>query len=290
MKSPLNQVYGYLKLVKPCITQSNFIEIRDLCFRYGDRIILNDVNIDIPRGQVTSIMGPSGSGKTTLLRLIAGQIKPQQGSISVDGRDISRLNRKELFVERRKMGVLFQSGALFTDLSVYENVAFPLRVHTTLSESMIRDIVFIKLEAVGLRGARKLMPAELSGGMARRVALARAIVLDPQLILYDEPFAGQDPISIGMLAELMQRLGQTLKLTSVMISHNVSKAAKIADNIYVIADGKVAGYGPTQAVLDSADPRIHQFIHGLADGPVPFHYPAPDYRQDLGFKTQAATC
>lgn len=277
-------------MAKTCIAENPLIKIRDLCFRYGDRVILDNVNIDIPSGQVTAIMGPSGSGKTTLLRLIAGQIKPQRGSVYVGDRDISHLDRKELFFERRKMGVLFQSGALFTDLSVYENVAFPLRVHTTLSESMIRDMVFMKLEAVGLRGARKLMPAELSGGMARRVALARAIVLDPQLILYDEPFAGQDPISIGMLSELMQRLNQALKLTSVVISHSVSETAKIADNIYVIADGKVAGNGPTQTILDSIDPGIHQFISGLPDGPVPFHYPAPDYRQDLGLQAEAEPC
>lgn len=266
---------------------NHLIEIRNLSFRYGERMILDDVNIDIANGQVTAIMGPSGSGKTTLLRLIAGQVKPQKGSVKISGRNISRMSRNELFFERQKMGVLFQSGALFTDLSVYENVAFPLRVHTNLSEAMVRDMVLIRLEAVGLRGARKLMPAELSGGMARRVALARAIVLDPQLILYDEPFAGQDPISIGMLSELIQRLNQALNLTSVVISHSVAETAEIADSIYVIADGKVAGGGAAQAVFASTEPRIHQFMNGLPDGPVPFHYPAPDYRQDLALDSES---
>lgn len=260
----------------------NLIEIDKLCFGYKQRSVLNDVNISIPKGRVTAIMGPSGSGKTTLLRLIAGQVRPKRGVIRIDGRDLARMSRAELFLERRKMGVLFQSGALFTDLSVFENVAFPLRVHTRLTEGMIRDIVLIKLEAVGLRGACELMPAELSGGMARRVALARAIVLDPQLILYDEPFAGQDPISIGMLSDLIRRLNSALNLTSIVISHSVPETAAVADYVYVIARGTVADSGPTREVLNSEDARVHQFMHGLPDGPVPFHYPAPDYRQDLG--------
>ncbi len=260
----------------------NLIEVRDLHFLYDSRTILDGVDLNIPRGRVTAIMGPSGSGKTTLLRLFAGQLRPTRGSVRIDGREISRLDRAELFVERRRMGVLFQSGALFTDLSVYENVAFPLRVHTALSEAMIRDLVLMKLEAVGLRGARDLMPAALSGGMARRVALARAIILDPQLILYDEPFSGQDPISVGVLSELIQRLNRALNLTSVIISHNVGETAEIADYLYVITKGKIAGHGPTKVLLDSEDAQIRQFMRGLPDGPVPFHYPAPDFPSDLG--------
>lgn len=263
------------------MTDNLLLKIRDLYFSYGERTVLDGINIDIARGQVAAIMGPSGSGKTTLLRLIAGQLKPQRGSIAINGLDIPALSRQELFNARRRMGVLFQSGALFTDLSVYENVAFPLRVHTELPESMIRDLVLMKLEAVGLRGARHLMPVALSGGMARRVALARAIVLDPQLILYDEPFAGQDPISIGVLSELIQHLNQTLNLTSLIISHNVNETAQIADNIYVITKGKIAGHGAPQRVLESREPQVRQFIQGLPDGPVPFHYPATDYTQDL---------
>lgn len=264
--------------------QDSFIELRDLSFGYGQRPVLDHINLSIPRGRITAIMGPSGTGKTSLLHLIAGELKPDRGSVTVDGREISAMGRRELFAERRKMGVLFQNGALFTDLSVYENVAFPLRAHTDLPESMIRDLVLIKLEAVGLRGTRQLMPAELSGGMARRVALARAIILDPQLVMYDEPFAGQDPISAGMLAQLMLRLNDTLGLTSIIISHDVPETAAIAEYLYVLADGKVAGHGPTAEVLASEDPSVHQFVNALPDGPVPFHYPSGDYLRDLGLE------
>ncbi len=259
----------------------NLIEVRDLRFQRGERWIFNGVDLDIARGKITAIMGPSGTGKTTLLRLIGGQLQPEGGSIHLDGRDIARLSRHDLFAVRRKMGMLFQSGALFTDLSVYENVAFPLRVHTHLPEAMIRDVVLMKLHAVGLRGARDLMPSELSGGMARRAALARAIALDPQLIMYDEPFVGQDPISMGMLVQLIRLLNDALGVTSIIVSHDVHEAASIADYIYVIADSKVIGQGAPDEVLNADDARVRQFIRGLPDGPVPFHYPAVDYRRDL---------
>jgi phospholipid/cholesterol/gamma-HCH transport system ATP-binding protein len=260
---------------------SALITVRDLRFQRGRRWIFDGVDLDIRRGKITAIMGPSGSGKTTLLRLIGGQLRPDAGSIHVDGRNIPELSRSELFVERCKMGMLFQSGALFTDLSVFENVAFPLRVHTQLPESMIRDVVLMKLQAVGLRGARDLMPNELSGGMARRAALARAIVLDPQLIMYDEPFAGQDPITMGMLVQLIRLLNDALGLTSIIVSHDVTETASIADYIYVIADGKVIGHGAPAELMNSEQPNLRQFLHGQPDGPVPFHYPAPDYLGDL---------
>ncbi|MFT3928707.1 MAG: ATP-binding cassette domain-containing protein [Spongiibacteraceae bacterium] len=259
----------------------NLIEVRKLSFQRGERWIFNGVDLDIARGKITAIMGPSGTGKTTLLRLIGGQLRPDSGSIHLDGRDIPRLSRSDLFAVRRKMGMLFQSGALFTDLTVYENVAFPLRVHTQLPEAIIRDVVLMKLQAVGLRGARDLMPSELSGGMARRAALARAIALDPQLIMYDEPFVGQDPISMGMLVQLIRLLNDALGLTSIIVSHDVHETASIADYIYVVADGKVIGKGSPDEILNADDARVRQFIRGLPDGPVPFHYPATDYRQDL---------
>jgi len=261
--------------------QEPLIEVRGLRFQRGNRWIFDGVDLDIQRGKITAIMGPSGSGKTTLLRLIGGQLPPDAGSIKVDGYDIPTLSRGELFVERRKMGMLFQSGALFTDLSVFENVAFPLRVHTNLPESMIRDVVLMKLQAVGLRGAHDLMPSELSGGMARRAALARAIVLDPQLIMYDEPFAGQDPITMGMLVQLIRLLNDAVGLTSIIVSHDVPETASIADYIYVIADGKVIGHGTPEDLMNSDEPNIKQFLHGQPDGPVPFHYPANDYLADL---------
>ncbi len=262
-------------------SSNSLIEMRNLRFQRGERCIFNGIDMDIPRGKITAIMGPSGTGKTTLLRFIGGQLNPDSGSIILDGNNILQLNRNELFAVRRKIGMLFQSGALFTDLTVFENVAFPLRVHTRLPESIIRDVVLMKLHAVGLRGARELMPSELSGGMARRAALARAIVLDPQLIMYDEPFTGQDPISKGMLVQLIRLLNNTLGLTSIIVSHDVHETASIADYIYVIADGKVIGHGTPQEVMNTEEPRVRQFIQGLADGPVPFHYPAPNYREDL---------
>jgi phospholipid/cholesterol/gamma-HCH transport system ATP-binding protein len=259
----------------------NWIEIRNLTFRRGNRAILDSLDIDIHRGKITAILGPSGCGKTTLLRLIGSQLRPTDGSILIDGTDITQLQRKELFKLRERMGMLFQSGALFTDLSVYENVAFPLRLHTQLSESMIRDLVLMKLHAVGLRGARDLMPAELSGGMARRAALARAIILDPQLIMYDEPFVGQDPIFAGVLRDLIKRINEAMGCTCIIVSHDIAETLAISDYIYVLANGRIIGRGTPDAVRNSDDPWLRQFLQGLPDGPVPFHYPAPEYLLDL---------
>ncbi len=260
---------------------ANWIEIRNLSFSHGPRVILDSIDVDIPRGKITAIMGPSGCGKTTLLRLIGCQLRPSGGSILVDNIDITGLNRTELFEQRRRMGMLFQTGALFTDLSVFENVAFPLRVHTDLPEGMIRDLVLMKLHAVGLRGARDLMPAELSGGMTRRAALARAIILDPELIMYDEPFTGQDPIFVGILRDLIRRINRALECTCIIVSHDINETLSISDYMYVLADGRVIGHGLPDDVVNSEDPHVRQFLQGLPDGPVPFHYPAPDYRADL---------
>jgi phospholipid/cholesterol/gamma-HCH transport system ATP-binding protein len=250
-------------------------------FKRGTRSIFNNVDIRIPRGKVTGIMGPSGSGKTTLLRLMGAQLRPSSGEVWVNGQNLPKLSRSDLFDARKQMGVLFQSGALFTDLDVFENVAFPLRVHTQLPEDMIRDIVLLKLQAVGLRGAVELMPDELSGGMKRRVALARAIALDPQILMYDEPFVGQDPIAMGVLVRLIRLLNDALGITSVVVSHDLAETASIADYLYVVGDGQVLGQGTPQELMQSDNPRIRQFMTGDPDGPVPFHYPAPDYREDL---------
>ena len=262
-------------------SNNNLVEIRGLSFAHDDRPIFDNVDIDIPRGQITAIMGPSGTGKTTLLRLISGQFKPDSGYILVNGKNISALSRKNLYRLRRKMGMLFQSGALFTDRNVYENVAFPLREHTRLPEPMIRDVVLMKLQAVGLRGARDLMPSELSGGMTRRVALARTIALDPEMLMYDEPFAGQDPIAMGVLVQLIKVLSTALKLTSIVVSHDIKETASIADNMYILSQGKVIGRGRPQDLMESSSPMVRQFTQGMPDGPVPFHYPAGDYRDDL---------
>ncbi|MCW4207053.1 MAG: ABC transporter ATP-binding protein [Candidatus Thiodiazotropha lotti] len=257
------------------------VKIRDLHFYHGDRPIFQGVNIDIPRGRVTAIMGPSGTGKTTLLKLIGGQLRPTRGSIEVDGQDVHKLSRKALYQLRMRMGMLFQSGALLTDLSVYDNVAYPLREHTNLPESMIRRLVLMKLEAVGLRGARELMPSELSGGMARRVALSRAIALDPMMVMYDEPFTGQDPISMGVLAQLVRRLNDAVGLTSILVSHDVEETAGISDLIYVISAGKVIESGAPDDLMGSSSPAVKQFMGGLPDGPVGFHYQAPALSDDL---------
>jgi phospholipid/cholesterol/gamma-HCH transport system ATP-binding protein len=257
------------------------VQVRGLHFARGRRVVFDGVDLDIRRGQVTAIMGPSGTGKTTLLKLIGGQLRPDAGTITVDGQDVHRLSRSGLYGLRKRMGMLFQTGALLTDLSVYENVAFPLREHTRLPESLVRDIVLMKLEAVGLRGARELMPQELSGGMARRVALARAIALDPMMILYDEPFTGQDPISMGALVRLIRTLNDTLGLTSVVVSHDVQETASIADYLYVLSGGRVVGKGTPQDLDRGDSPWVRQFMEGQPDGPVPFHYPAADYVDDL---------
>jgi len=250
-------------------------------FSHGPRRILDGIDIRIRRGSVTTIMGPSGTGKTTLLRLIGGQLRPQAGRVVVDGEDVPNLPRRRLFELRKRMGMMFQSGALFNDLNVFENVAFPLREHTTLPESMIRDLVLMKLHAVGLRGARELMPSELSGGMARRVALARAIALDPMMIMYDEPFTGQDPITVGVIMQLIRRLNDALGLTSVIVSHDVAEVSAISDHLYVISEGKVLDHGTPEALGRSPSAWVQQFLHGRPDGPIPFHYPAPDYAEDL---------
>ena len=265
----------------PWSDDAPLVSVRDLSFRRGDRMIFNDLNLEILRGKVTAIMGPSGTGKTTLLRLIGGQIRPEAGRIEVDGLCVHELSRQELYRLRQRMGVLFQSGALFTDLSVFDNVAFPLREHTRLPEGLIRTLALMKLEAVGLRGARDLMPAQLSGGMARRVALARAIALDPMMILYDEPFAGQDPISMGVLVKLIRTLNDALGLTSIIVSHDVKETAAIADYLYLISEGRVVEHGTPEALHRSPSPWVDQFMHARPDGPMSFHYAAPPYADDL---------
>ena len=260
---------------------NNLVEINQLYFNRQGRDIFRGINMAIPRGKVTAIMGPSGTGKTTLLRLISAQLMPSQGRVTVDGQNIHNLSLKELYTLRKKMGMLFQSGGLFTHLSVFENVAFPLREHTKLSESMIRSLVLMKLQMVGLRGARDLMPSELSGGMSRRVALARAIALDPQLIMYDEPFSGQDPITMGVLLKLIRTLNDTLGMTTIIVSHDVQETLSIADYSYVISNNQVIGQGTTHDMQQDKSEQVQQFLHGLPDGPVPFHYPATSLDQDL---------
>jgi len=237
--------------------------------------------MSIAKGKITAIMGPSGTGKTTLLRLIGRQLTAQSGQINILGDDIAQLSERKLYALRQRMGVLFQSGALLTDLNVFDNIAFPLREHTDLPETIIRTLVLMKLQAVGLRGAHKLMPAELSGGMARRVALARAIALDPMMLLYDEPFTGQDPISFGVLARLIRDLNDALHLTSIIVSHDVHETCEIADYLYILSHGKVVGQGTPEQMLNSDSPWVQQFMLAQSDGPVPFHFPAPDYWDDL---------
>lgn len=253
-------------------SHDNLIEVKHLSFKRGTRIIYDDVNLSIRRGQITAIMGPSGTGKTTLLRLIGGQLKPDSGEILLDGQNIALMSRRELFEARSKMGMLFQSGALFTDMSVYENVAFPIRAHTKKSEAEIAELVAQKLEAVGLRGTEKLMPAELSGGMNRRVALARAIALNPQLIMYDEPFAGQDPIVMGVLIRLIRSLREALDLTTIIVSHDVAETLSIADYIYIVAEGKVQGEGTAEQLKQHSSPFVQQFLTGSAEGPVDYQF------------------
>ncbi|STO54170.1 ABC transporter ATP-binding protein [Canicola haemoglobinophilus] len=257
------------------------IEVRNLTFKRGERTIYDNLNLQVQQGKITAIMGPSGIGKTTLLKLIGGQLQAEKGEILFDGQDICTMSNSQLYQVRQRMGMLFQSGALFTDLSTFDNVAFPIREHTNLPEELIRQIVLMKLEAVGLRGAANLMPSELSGGMARRAALARTIALDPELIMYDEPFAGQDPISMGVIISLIKRLNEALQLTSIVVSHDVQEVLSIADYAYIIADKRVIAEGTAEQLLQSQDPQVVQFLQGKEDGPVHFHFPAQDYVQEL---------
>ena len=263
------------------MSADNLVELRDVEFRYDERPVLTGINMAIGRGKVVAIMGLSGSGKTTILRLIGGQLSSNKGSVSVDGQLIRALSHRGLYALRRRMGMLFQFGALFTDMSVYDNVAFQMREHTDLPEELIHDLVVMKLQAVGLRGAAQLMPSELSGGMARRVALARATALDPQLMLYDEPFTGLDPISLGAIARLIRELNDSLGATSIIVSHDVQECLDLVDQLYFMADGRVVSEGDPRSVRDSREPFVDQFVHGKPDGPVPFNYPAPSYDADL---------
>lgn len=266
----------------PIDTPTPLVELRNLTFGYGERAILDNVTLTVPRGKVTALMGASGGGKTTVLRLIGGQIRGQSGQTLFDGQDVTTMGPKSLYEARRRMGMLFQFGALFTDMSVYDNVAFPLREHTQLPEVLVRDIVLMKLNAVGLRGGRDLMPSELSGGMARRVALARAIALDPELVMYDEPFAGLDPISLGTAARLIRELNDAMGLTSIVVSHDLDETFHIADQVIVLANGKIAAQGTPDEVRHSEDPLVKQFVNALPDGPVRFHHPGPELEADFG--------
>jgi phospholipid/cholesterol/gamma-HCH transport system ATP-binding protein len=258
------------------------VEMTDVTFGYDRRRpVLRGITMSIPRGKVVAIMGGSGSGKTTILRLIGGQLRQQAGVVRVDGQSVKDLSREDLFALRRRIGMLFQFGALFTDMTVYENVAFPMREHTDLDEHLIRDLVLMKLHAVGLRGAAQLRPSELSGGMARRVALARAIALDPMLIMYDEPFAGLDPISLGVVGQLIRKLNDALGITSVVVTHDVYESLKIVDYLYFVSEGRIISQGTPEEVRHSSDPFVRQFVDGAPDGPVPFHYPARPYADEL---------
>jgi len=263
------------------------VQLQHLSFGYGARTILDDISLTIPRGKVTALMGASGGGKTTILRLIGGQIKARQGQMLFDGQDVTLMTQPELYTVRRRMGMLFQFGALFADLDVFENVAFPLREHTDLPEALIRDVVLMKLNAVGLRGARALMPSDLSGGMARRVALARAIALDPELVMYDEPFAGLDPISLGTSARLIRELNDAMGLTSIFVSHDLEQTLAIADQVIILANGKIATQGTPDEVRHSTDPLVYQYVNALPEGPVHFHYPGPTVAQDFGVESRA---
>ena len=260
----------------------SLVELRNLTFGYGERVILDDISLAVPRGKVTALMGASGGGKTTILRLIGGQNRAQAGELLFDGQDVTPMDQPQLYAARRRMGMLFQFGALFADLSVFENVAFPLREHTDLPEALIRDIVLMKLNAVGLRGARDLMPSEVSGGMARRIALARAIALDPELVMYDEPFSGLDPISLGTAARLIRQLNDSMGLTSIFVSHELEQTFAISDHVIILANGKIATQGTPEEVQQSTDPLVYQYVNALSDGPVRFHYPGLSIGQDFG--------
>ncbi len=278
----VGRIFPHGAVILRPVQQAPMVEIHNVAFGYdAARPVLRDVSLTIARGAVVGIMGQSGCGKTTLLRIIAAQFMPTAGTARVLGRDTSELDREGLYLMRRRMGMMFQFGALFTDMSVYENVAFPLREHTALPEDLIRDLVLLKLEAVGLRGAADLMPAELSGGMARRVALARSIALDPELILYDEPFTGLDPISFGVIVRLIRELNDSLGATSIIVTHDVQEALGVVDYVYFMAAGRVIAQGRPDEIRASSEPFVRQFVNGELDGPVPFHYPAPDYRAEL---------
>ena len=262
-------------------TSDSLVELRNLTFGYGEQVVLDGISMSIPRGKVTALMGASGGGKTTILRLIGGQNRAQSGEMLFDGQDVTPMNQAQLYAARRRMGMLFQFGALFADLSVFENVAFPLREHTDLSDALIRHIVLMKLNAVGLRGARDLMPSDLSGGMARRIALARAIALDPELVMYDEPFSGLDPISLAIAARLIRELNDSMGLTSVFVSHELEQTFAISDHVIILANGKIAAQGTPEQVRQSTDPLVYQYVNALTDGPVRFHYPGPSIEEDF---------
>ena len=278
---PSGIITSYFSLRNIVVTADSLVKITDIYFAYDERAILNGITMEIPRGKLIAIMGNSGCGKTTLLRLIGGQLKPTGGTLLVDGQSVPDMKHSELYAMRRRMGMLFQFGALFTDISVFDNVAYLMREHTDLPEEMIRDMVMMKLNAVGLRGAHDLMPSELSGGMARRVALARAIALDPMLVMYDEPFAGLDPISMGVIGQLIRKLNDALGATTVLVTHDVHEAMQIVDYVYFVSDGRIVAQGTPDEIRASAEPFVHQFVFGEADGPVHFHYPAPDFGLDL---------
>lgn len=274
-------IRGFASFARPRVPSENVVEVDNVSFAYDARPVLSGISLVIPRARVIAIMGGSGCGKTTLLRLIGGALRPTSGEVRVFGEAVSDMSQDELYVLRRRMGMLFQFGALFTDMSTFDNVAFQMREHTTLPEPLIRDLVMMKLHAVGLRGAAHLMPSELSGGMARRVALARAIALDPSLMMYDEPFAGLDPISLSVIGQLIRRLNDALGATSIVVTHDVMESLKIVDYIYFISDGRIIARGTPDEIRASSMPFVHQFVHGEMDGPVAFHYPARDYRDDL---------
>lgn len=271
----------------PVPSSQSLVELQNLTFGYGERVILDDISFSVPRGKVTTLMGASGGGKTTILRLIGGQNRAQSGTLLFDGQDVTRMDQTQLYAARRRMGMLFQFGALFADLSVFENVAFPLREHTHLPEALIHDIVLMKLNAVGLRGARDLMPSDLSGGTARRIALARAIALDPELVMYDEPFSGLDPISLAIAARLIRELNDSMGLTSIFVSHELEQTFAISDHVIIMANGKIAAQGTPDQVLQSTDPLVYQYVNALSDGPVRFHYPGLSIAADFGLGVAA---